>query len=214
MSYKAVFWDFGGVITSSPFEAFNRYEAARGIPRDFIRQTNATNPDANAWALLERSDVTAGDFDRLFLAETTRRGHPIPGRDVIGLLYGTVRPAMVEALRRVRDSRICACLTNNFTTSFEDAAHTPDANGRAIAEARSLFHLTLESSKIGVRKPETLFYERACEAAKVAPSEVVFLDDLGVNLKPAAAMGMKTIKVVSAIKALAELEDALGIPLA
>ena len=43
-SVQAVIWDFGGVISSSPFEAFARYEAARGLPKDFLRTVNATNP--------------------------------------------------------------------------------------------------------------------------------------------------------------------------
>ncbi len=98
---RAVLWDFGGVILSSPFEAFNRYEAEHGLPADFIRSVNATNPDTNAWALLERSDVSPAEFDALFADESEALGHRIPGADVLGLLSGDVRPEMVTALDRV-----------------------------------------------------------------------------------------------------------------
>ncbi len=113
MSYQAVLWDFGGVITTSPFEAFNRYEAEHGLPLDFIRRINATNPDINAWAQFESSRIGIEEFDRLFLAESRAAGHPIPGRDVIALLSGDVRPRMVEVLRRCKQDFKIACLTNN-----------------------------------------------------------------------------------------------------
>ena len=77
----------------------------------------------------------------------------------------------------------------------------------------SLFDVVLESSKIGVRKPEPRIYELACEALEVEPADCVFLDDLGINLKPARAMGMTTIKVVEPGDALAELEQVVGFPL-
>ena len=97
--FKAVLWDFGGVLTSSPFEAFNRFEAESGIPKDFIRTINATNPDDNAWAQFESSALDLDGFDQAFLAETTAAGHPIPGKTVISLLSGDVRPKMVAALK-------------------------------------------------------------------------------------------------------------------
>jgi len=204
--YRAVFWDFGGVITSSPFEAFNRYEEANGIPRDFIRSVNAVDPDTNAWARIERREVSAEEFDRLFADESERLGHRIAGSDVLGCLYGAVRPEMVAALDRLRDAGyLLACLTNNVVGSTGDR---PD-----VDDAMSRFAHIIESSRVGVRKPERAFYEIACSVSGVDPSEVVFLDDLGINLKPAAAMGMMTIKVVDSGLALAELSSALGLEL-
>ena len=85
-----------------------------------------------------------------------------------------------------------------------------DARSVQIAEIMARFDVIVESSKIGVRKPEQRFYEISCELLNVEPDECVFLDDLGVNLKPAAAMGMTTIKVVTAEQAIAELSAALG----
>jgi putative hydrolase of the HAD superfamily len=202
---RAVLWDFGGVILSSPFEAFNRYEAANGLPTDFIRGVNATNPDANAWALLERNDVTPEEFDALFADESEALGHRIPGADVLGLLSGEIRPEMVTALDRViRAGYRTACLTNNVVGGEQRME---------VGDVMVMFDHVVESSKVGCRKPEPRFYEIACELVGVEPSECVFLDDLGINLKPAKAMGMTTIKVGAAEPAIAELEQVLGLSL-
>jgi putative hydrolase of the HAD superfamily len=205
-SFRAVFWDFGGVILSSPFDAFLQYEAQKGLPEGFLRSVNATNPDANAWALLERNEVSPRDFDALFLAESTALGHPVPGADVLKLLAGEIRPAMVQALDTVKAAGYAmACLTNNVVGG--DGA-TPERRA-AVAAVMARFDAVIESSKVGCRKPETRFYEIACETLQVSPHECVFLDDLGVNLKPAAAMGMHTIKVINPDDALASLSAAL-----
>ena len=209
-SFRAVFWDFGGVILSSPFDAFLQYEAKKGLPEGFLRSVNATNPDANAWALLERNEVSPRDFDALFLAESTALGHPVPGADVLKLLAGEIRPAMVQALDTVKAAGYAmACLTNNVVGG--DGA-TPERR-EAVAAVMARFDAVIESSKVGCRKPETRFYEIACETLQVSPHECVFLDDLGVILKPAAAMGMHTIKVINPDDALAALSAALQLSL-
>lgn len=201
---RAVFWDFGGVILTSPFEAFNEYERANGLPLDFIRSVNATDPDSNAWARVERQELTAGEFDRAFAEESERRGHRVPGADVLALLGGAVRPEMVTALDRVVEAGyVTACLTNNV-------AGDPRAD---VADVMVRFDHVVESSKVGCRKPEPAFYEHACRVAGVHPEDVVFLDDLGINLKPAKALGMTTIKVVGAEQAIDDLEAVLGISL-
>jgi putative hydrolase of the HAD superfamily len=198
------------VILSSPFDAFLQYEAQKGLPEGFLRSVNATNPDANAWALLERNEVSPRDFDGLFLAESTALGHPVPGADVLQLLAGEIRPAMVQALDTVKAAGYAmACLTNNVVGG--DGA-TPERR-EAVAAVMARFDAVIESSKVGCRKPETRFYEIACETLQVSPHECVFLDDLGVNLKPAAAMGMHTIKVINPDDALAALSTALQLSL-
>jgi putative hydrolase of the HAD superfamily len=210
---RAVFWDFGGVILSSPFEAFNRYEAERGLPRDFIRGVNAVNPDGNAWALLERSEIGIDDFDAMFRRESTALGHAVDGRDVLALLSGDIRPAMVEALRRVTARFKTACLTNNVLSGDGPGMARSPEKAAAIAEVMTLFDAVVESSRVGVRKPQPEFYRIACDMVDIAPHEAVFLDDLGINLKPAKALGMRTIKVTDPDAALDELEDHLGIAL-
>jgi putative hydrolase of the HAD superfamily len=207
---KAAFFDFGGVILSSPFEAFNGFEERNGLPRDLIRTVNSTDPDTNAWARFERSEVGFDEFCDLFEAECREQGYEVAARDLMPLLAGEIRPTMVEAVRRCRERLTTACLTNNWV-SFDDLP--ADARADRRDEVLSLFHHIVESSTVGVRKPDPAFYEIACDRAGVEPTEVVFLDDLGVNLKPAAAMGMTTIKVTDPDAALAELEQVVGFPL-
>lgn len=204
---RAVLWDFGGVILSSPFEAFNRYERTRGLPVDFIRTVNATNPHANAWARLERNEIGPAEFDAAFAADATAHGHDVRGSDVLALLAGEVRPEMVAALDTVIAAGYrTACLTNNVA-----GEHASAERSERIAAVMARFDAVIESSKVGVRKPEPRFYELACETLGVDPTECVFLDDLGINLKPAAAMGMTTIKVLGAAQALDELARVTGL---
>lgn len=208
-TFDAVLWDFGGVILSSPFDAFSRYEREHGLPVDFIRTVNATDPHTNAWARLERSDITAVEFDEVFAAEAERIGHRVPGRDVLALLSGDVRPDMVAALDRVCAAGYrTACLTNNMSGEHKSAER-----GETIAAIMARFDAIVESSKVGVRKPEPRFYEIACELLDVQPDRCVFLDDLGINLKPAAAMGMHTIKVLGSEQARADLSAVLHLDL-
>jgi len=212
--FEAVLWDFGGVILSSPFEAFNHYEEAHGLPRDFIRSVNATKPHTNAWARLERTEITPEEFDEAFHEDSFALGHGVRGGNVLALLAGEVRPEMVRALDRVRDAGYkTACLTNNVVNRIIEGAEGADPRAVEIATIMERFDAIVESSKVGVRKPEPRFYEIACELLDVQPSACVFLDDLGINLKPAAAMGMRTIKVTSADQAITELENVLGISL-
>lgn len=202
---RATFWDFGGVILTSPFDAFARYEAEHCLPPGFIRSINSTNPDTNAWARLERSEVSLEEFCALFEAECRAAGGKVDAAQVMLAVRGEIRPEMLEALRRIRAAGlVTACLTNNFVT--EDDTSTMQA-------ALALFDVVVESSKVGVRKPDVRFYEIACELTGVRPDEAVFLDDLGVNLKPAKAMGMTTIKVVDPARALDELEGVVGFAL-
>ena len=205
---KAVFWDFGGVITSSPFESFNRYENDNDLPENFLRTVNSTNPNDNAWAKLERSEVDLKKFDELFLEESQNLGHAVPGKEVIALLKGEVRPQMINALKIIKNNMIQACLTNNIQAMDEEFAGNVSASGKHD-EVMKLFDFVIESSKENVRKPDPNFYLLACKRAGIEPNEAIFLDDLGINLKPAKVLGMTTIKVIDPDKALSELQSYL-----
>lgn len=217
MTIRAALFDFGGVILSSPFEAFADFERRHGLPRDFLRTVNATDPDTNAWARLERSEVSPAEFGPLFASESAALGYEVDGGAVLALLQGTLRPRMVEAVRRCSERLITGLLTNNFVVSSEGAASDDQAahvdRETEMAEVLALFDAVVESSKVGVRKPDPRFYEIACELLSIEPAEAVFLDDLGVNLKPARALGMTTIKVLDPDVALGELEQVVGFPL-
>jgi putative hydrolase of the HAD superfamily len=233
MSIRAVIFDFGGVIVSSPFEAFARYEADNGLPEGFLRGLNATDPDTNAWARLERSEVDLDGFAELFEAEAAAAGHSVDGRAVLALLAGQLRPEMVEALRRCHEHMKTALLTNNFVPRAPEtesepgpgvepepgsppaAADPPVALDRTspMEAVFSHFDVVVESSRVGLRKPDPAIYRLVCGELGVEPDEAVFLDDLGINLKPARAMGMTTIKVMEPGEAIDALATVVGFPL-
>jgi putative hydrolase of the HAD superfamily len=208
--YRGVLWDFGGVLSSSPFEAFAAYERTLGIPEGFIRSVNAANPDANAWARFERSELDLLGFDSAFAEESEALGHRVDGREVIARLAGELRPAMLDAVRACRaHGLVTGLLTNNVVAS--DAGD--DGGWARQIDLTSLFDVVVESAKEGVRKPEPAAYALALQRMGVTAAETIFLDDLGINLKPARAMGIATVKVVDPDQALAELEELLGVSL-
>ncbi|GLH81515.1 phosphoglycolate phosphatase [Bradyrhizobium sp. SSBR45G] len=208
---EAVIFDFGGVMTTSPFEAFARFEKERGLPVDIIRNTNAANHLENAWAKFERAEIDLDTFDRLFAEESLALGGAaVNGREVLPLLAGDLRPDMVEALRRIKSECKTGCITNNLPAN---AIGSQGGRSFYVAEVMALFDHVIESAKIGLRKPDPRIYQMMTEALGVSPADCVYLDDLGVNLKPAREMGMTTIKVVSAQQALTELEAATGLTL-
>ena len=212
MTRTTVIFDFGGVITSSPFEAFNRLEAERGLPRDFIRGVNAARGDDNAWAKFERAEIDGATFDAAFAVEARARGHDLRGADVLAVLAGDVRPRMVAALDWLKANGFrLGCITNNVPTGEGAGMARTAEKAAAVTTILARFDAVIESSKVGIRKPDAAIYRLACEALGVAAAECVYLDDLGINCKPAAAMGMAAIKVTDEAQALAELADALGV---
>ena len=208
--YKAVLWDFGGVMTSSPFEAFNRFEQAENLPVDFIRGINSTNPESYAWALLESAQIDVTAFDQLFADEALMHGHAVRGQQILALLSGDIRPEMVKALTLIKATMKVGCITNNVKNAGSGAGMARDPQRVAQFEAvMALFDTVIESSKAGIRKPDPAIYRLACDTLEIEPSEAIFLDDLGINLKPAKALGMTTIKVLNSEQAIAELESHL-----
>ena len=208
---RAVLFDFGGVITTSPFDAFHRFEEQRGLPVGFLQGINRSDPDNNAWARFERGELSSGTFDEMFALESRSAGHEVRGLEVVALVYGNIRPRMIKAVQRCRGQFITACLTNNFRRRGENTTSLDTTRAREWESALALFDEVIESSKVGVRKPEKAFFELACDKLSIEPAEAVFLDDLGANLKPARSMGMHTIKVTDPDTALAELSQVLGI---
>ncbi|NQY97913.1 MAG: HAD-IA family hydrolase [Henriciella sp.] len=207
---QAVIWDFGGVLTSSPFEAFTRYEEEKGLPKDFVRSVNARNIHENAWAKLERSEVTADEFDALFRTESKALGHEVPGKDILGLLSGDIRPAVVEALKTCKANVKVGCITNNAPVGKGAGMSSDASKAEKVAEIMTVFDHVIESSKLGIRKPDPRIYALMCEALDVDPARCVYLDDLGINLKPARAMGMHTIKALNEAQLLQDLREATG----
>ena len=208
--YSSIFWDFGGVITSSPFEAFNKFEIKNNLPENFLRKVNSTNPQSNAWALLEQSKINQMEFDKLFFQESSDLGHGVDGLEVLNLLEGDLRLGMVEIIKTLKEKGFTqACLTNNFIPDNNNQPDMIDLNKKT--EIFDLFDFIFESKEIGLRKPDQAFYDYVLEKVNTSPEEIIFLDDLGINLKPAKAMRITTIKVISESQARADLENLLKI---
>ena len=208
---EAILWDFGGVFTTSPFESFARYEEANGLQRDFIRTINATNPDTNAWAQFESSQVSLDEFDELFRAESEAAGHAIGGKEVVALLSGDLRPRMVEVLKVCKQHYKVGCITNNLKSGVGPSMAKDEEKAARSAEVMELFDVVVQSSVEGLRKPNPEIYKIACHRMGVATDRCAFLDDLGINLKPARELGMSTIKVVSQEQAVNDLAKLTGL---
>lgn len=203
MNYKAIIWDFGGVITSSPFEAFNKFELSNNLPKDIIRSINSENPDNNAWAKFERNDIDLNEFDELFSIEAGNKGYEISGKSVVKLLSGDIRKSMVDFLLLLKNNFKLGCITNNIQNDKNNRInHLNDAS-----RVMEIFDHIIESSKVGLRKPDPKIYHMSCDALGVNPTECIYLDDLGINLKPAKKIGMTTIKVIDPDDAIREVKN-------
>lgn len=211
-AFEAVVWDFGGVLTTSPFDAFARYERERDLPSSFIRQVNALNPHDNAWARFERAEISAEAFDEAFAAEARALGHDVRGAEILPLLSGDLRPAVVDALEACKGAGLkVGCITNNVQTGRGAGMAGTHGKAAAVSRVMAMFDRVLESSKVGVRKPDPRIYIMMCEHLSVPPDKCVYLDDLGINCKPAASLGMAAIKVTDEMQLLRDLAALTGL---
>jgi putative hydrolase of the HAD superfamily len=206
MTYRAVIFDLGGVVFPSPFEAFDAYDADVGLAAGTVRALIKESSETGAWAELERGELTMNDFYSRLESEAAAAGFALSGSKLMAMVasgFGP-RPAMTRAIGRIRDAGLrTAALTNNWPSTDERA---PSTNGMTIG-----FDVVIESAVVGLRKPDPRIYELVLARLDVEASDAVFLDDLGINLKPARVMGMTTIKVTDVDRALAELADTLGL---
>ncbi len=209
-SVRAVLFDLGGVLTESPMDGFAAYEADAGLPPGLVRRLNATDPDTNAWARFERGELDEAGFTETFEAEARAAGHRVEAARVLAVLrHPPLRPAVVAAVGRLREAGLPLGLLSNNVRPMERTG--------ALGELLALFDVVVESSVEGVRKPEPEIYRRALArlgaavGTDLAPGDCAYLDDLGVNLKPARALGMRTVKVVDPAAALAELSELTGV---
>src|SRR5262245_28348418 len=207
MLFRAVIFDLGGVVLDSPLHAIAAYERELGIPAGFVNRVVVETGPGGAWSRLERGELSRRAFEDAFEAECRAQGHALSaGTMMERIALCGPRPRMLEAIARIRGSgRRVAALTNNW-------AH--EGGGAETDVLRERFDVFVESSKVGLRKPDPKIYELVCEALRVAPREAVFLDDIGSNLKTARALGMTTIKVDDPEPALLELARHLDLPLA
>jgi putative hydrolase of the HAD superfamily len=211
MTVSAVIFDLGGVLTESPIRSFTAYEREAGLPDGLIVALNSTDPHTNAWARFERNELDVAGFSAAFEAEALAAGHRVEASRVLEALRGELRPAMVAAVRRLRKAGLPLGLLSNNVAPMERTG--------PLGELLGLFDAIVESSVEGVRKPEPEIYDRALTrlsdavGRRIEAADCAYLDDLGINLKPARALGFSTIKVAEPGPALAELSSLVGFPL-
>ncbi|NNL64780.1 MAG: HAD family phosphatase [Myxococcales bacterium] len=206
MPYRAVIFDLGGVVLGSPLHAIAAYERETGLPAGFVNRVVADSGPDGGWSRLERGELSMEAFYPVFEADCQARGHGLSARELMVRVHAATepRPAMIEAVRRIRERELlAAALTNNWVSE----------DGEGTGALRPYFDAFIESSVVGMRKPDPRIYTHACEALGVAAEHAVFLDDIGRNLKPARALGMTTIKVDAPDAALDALSSVLGFPL-
>jgi putative hydrolase of the HAD superfamily len=201
MRFDAVLFDMGGVLVTGPFSGFARYERDTGLPVDTIRSINATNPDTNGWARYERGEIDRSEFCRVYALEAAARGVEVDPEAVLGCMKSERVVEMIELVGQLRGRLKLGMITNNLQPM--------NRTDSMLADVLDLFDAIIESSVEGVRKPDPAIYERACMRLGVDADRCVFLDDLGVNLRPARAMGMTTMKVIDPVAAAADLADLL-----
>ena len=203
--YRAVIFDLGGVVYPSPFEAFDAYDLDAGLAPGTVRALIKTSSESGAWAALERGELAMDEFFGLLATEATAEGFELDGArlmQMIGRGFGP-RPAMARAITRIRDAGLrTGALTNNWPRPEDGVAAV---NGDGLG-----FDVVIESAVVGLRKPDPRIYELVLRELEVDAEAAVFLDDLGINLKPARALGMTTIKVTDPDEALAQLATTLG----
>lgn len=214
--FKAVIFDFGGVFTTSPVENFAVYEKKQGLPDRFIGGVIRARLHDGAFARFERGEIGMEEFDALFAEETRAAGHEIRGREFARFLEVDFKPDMIAALSAVKGAGLkTGCITNNFPSIESDGSPRRAERSAQLQAIFNDFDHIIESSKVGIRKPEPRIYEMMLEALALPAEACIFLDDLGVNLKPAQAMGMTTIKVPfgDVTPAIAALAGLVGIRL-
>ncbi len=204
---QGVLFDLGGVVMDSPLHAIARYERDHGLAPNSINHTVVAAGEQGAWSRLERGELTVETFGAPFEADCRARGLAVSAARMMTYVEAATvpRPAMLEAIRRLREGRFrIGALTNNWLKE-----------GRRVAsdDLRAHFDVVVESAVVGIRKPDPRIYEVACRELGVPPPRTVFLDDIGRNLKPARALGMTTIKVDDPIDALRDLGTLLGVEL-
>jgi putative hydrolase of the HAD superfamily len=209
MTYRAVIFDLGGVVFPSPFEAFDTYDHGNDLEKGTMRALIRRSSESGAWAALERGELSMDEFVVALEAEALATGLQLDARRLMGLIGSSLgpRPEMAHAITQIRATGLrTAALTNNWADEKQRSSPS------GLRET-GLFDVIVESAIEGLRKPDPRIYALALARLDVLASEAVFLDDLGMNLKPARAMGMTTIKVVHPDDALAELETILGFAL-
>ncbi|KAA1085814.1 hypothetical protein PGT21_020460 [Puccinia graminis f. sp. tritici] len=221
-SITTVIFDVGGVVVKSPLLGVNKFEKAEGLPADYVNVAITARGADGAFQKLEVGALQLPEFyaqfgDQMsdtpfnnaaykrFCAKTERTCPSLPttlqvdGKQLWKQMMveaSTPNLPIIKLIKRLRESgkyRVAA-LTNNFQLPAGKTEDDQEALGLAPMEIKNLFHEFIESSQVGLRKPDPKFFEYALKLLNVrSPKEVVFFDDIGINLKAAEKLGINTI---------------------
>ncbi|XP_069340931.1 bifunctional epoxide hydrolase 2 isoform X2 [Eulemur rufifrons] len=218
MALRVAVFDLDGVLALPGVSgALGRTEEALALPRGFLNEAfQKGGPDGSS-ARLMRGEITFSQWAPLM--EENRKKHceasgiRLPEDFSMSQIIGRVISArkinrpMLQAAVALRKKGFTTCiLTNNW---LDDRAERGGL-AQMMCELRPNFDFLIESCRIGMAKPDPQIYKFALDTLKASPSEVVFLDDIGANLKPARDLGMVTILVRDTDTALRELEKVTG----
>ncbi|XP_059264413.1 acyl-CoA dehydrogenase family member 10 isoform X3 [Mustela nigripes] len=206
-TYRAVIFDMSGVLIPSPGRVAAEWELQNDIPPGTIRKAWISGGENGPWMKLMRGEITTEDFLQEFgrlCSEIVKTSVPVDSffslltSDQVAKQF----PVMTEAITQIRAKGLrTAVLSNNF--------YLP--NGKSFLPLdRKQFDVVVESCLEGICKPDPRIYKLCLERLGLQPSESIFLDDLGPNLKAAASLGIRTIQVNDPETAIKELETLLG----
>ena len=203
MTFRAVFFDFGGVLTTSVWDSFAVFLRGEGLDPDTIKNLFRHDPEALAdLRELETGTLTEGEFEQKF----GRRLGLKNSEGLIDSMFAGMQPddRMVAACREIRAAGLLTGLiTNSWSTAHYDR--------KLLAE---LFDTSVISAEVHMHKPQPAIYRLAAERLKVAPEECIFVDDLRENCEAAEAVGMTAVRHRNAADTIARLAELTGISLA
>jgi epoxide hydrolase-like predicted phosphatase len=202
-------FDFGGVFTDSPFEAVARVGAALGAAPGQIEALmfGPYHEDTNhAWHRLERGEIELESAVREIAAAGAAQAFDVNPVDILmNMGGGGLREVLVERVRALRDAGLATALVTNNVAEFRP-------HWRAMLPVDELFDLVVDSSEVGVRKPDPAIYRLALAGlGDVPPERALFLDDYPSNIDAAEALGIRGILVESDLReTLVALDQLIG----
>ncbi|XP_066465906.1 acyl-CoA dehydrogenase family member 10 isoform X2 [Tiliqua scincoides] len=208
--YKAVIFDMGGVLLPSPYRLAAEWEVRNQVPPGTIKQGLISGGENRPWLRYMRGELTPAEFLHEFGQQCSKIANsPVPVdsffSDFTSDQMARQLPVMTEAIKCIRAEGLkTAVLSNNFYLQSGESFLPLD---------RRLFDVIVESCQEGICKPDPRIYKICLERLGVQAKESIFLDDIGQNLKAAAQLGIKTLKVEDPDVAVQELETHLGFPL-
>eukprot|EP01138_Halocafeteria_seosinensis_P002233 gb/GECG01002285.1/.p1 GENE.gb/GECG01002285.1/~~gb/GECG01002285.1/.p1 ORF type:complete len:513 (+),score=51.44 gb/GECG01002285.1/:1-1539(+) len=217
-SYSVVLFDLGGVLLESPFRAISKFETQHNLESFSIARVISGSGEEGSFAKLERGEIDSNGFEHEFSVECEKFGlGRVDGRELLQAITSSLRrrPLMEHAIDILRkEGYKTGIITNNYKIADEKDRTRVE---KLMSQLRRQMDVVTESCVLGQKKPHSSIFEVTIDELKVPPTKAVYLDDIGANLKPAMALGMKTIKVsqtdYGGIGALGNLERTLGISL-